>query len=42
LDNELAHALKVTVVGMTIVFASLYVLQLVMSAMKLLFYRAEG
>jgi len=41
LDNELAHALKVTVVGMTIVFVSLYVLQLVMAAMRVLFYRGE-
>lgn len=39
--SELTLGLKVTVVGMTIVFVSLYVLQLVMGAMRLLFYRGE-
>ena len=39
--SELTLGLKVTVVGMTIVFVALYVLQLVMLAMRLLFYRGE-
>ena len=39
MTSELYLGFKVTVIGMTIVFAALYVLQLVMQAMRLLFYR---
>lgn len=37
--NEILYGLKVTFIGMFIVFAALYVLQLVMIAMKSVFYR---
>lgn len=41
MTSELYLGFKVTLIGMTIVFIALYVLQLVMQAMRLLFYKGE-
>ncbi len=41
MTSELYLGFKVTVIGISIVFAALYVLQLVMQAMRLLFYKGE-
>lgn len=37
--NEILYGLKITFIGMGIVFAALYGLQLVMTGMKLVFYK---
>jgi sodium pump decarboxylase gamma subunit len=41
LTSELYLGFKVTFIGMTIVFSALFLLQLVMQAMRLLFYKGE-
>lgn len=40
--NELYLGMRVTLIGMGVVFASLYVLQLVMLGMKAIFYQEPG